>query len=508
MTSLFKTVKIPTATLLGVEGRPVTVAVSLIRRLPCMVIVGMPGGAVRESAERVRSSVVESGYEFPRMRVVVNLAPAELRKRGCGFDLPIAIGVLAASKQVEMPAKLLGKVGFIGELGLGGDVRSVRGVLPLVEAMRDAGCEAVVVPESNLAEAMLVEGVAAWPCQSLCDAVDILSKIKGDIPPHVTGKLTPWKPPQWTKFALDMSEVKGQHRPRRALEIAAAGGHNILLVGPPGCGKTMLAARMSTILPAMSREEALEVTRVHSAAGLLLEGAGICTQRPFRAPHHTVTPAAMMGNAALRPGELSLANHGVLMLDELPEFRRPVVEPTARALQDGEVSVCRAAGTVKFPTKPLVIAAANPCPCGYAGHPERVCRCRPEAIERYRKRLTGPLMDQVDLQVWVQPVPVEVLVNGPPGEGSASIRWRVTLAVHRRKQREARESVAYAETAFNDSTDGTQKTVGRMRVAYAMSEKDIDKLWRVARTIADLDGSETIDEAHVLEASAYRLGWG
>ncbi len=490
-------------TLIGVEAAPVRVEVDLQRRLPAVTIVGLPGGAVRESADRVRSAFQQSGFDFPRLRVVVNLAPADLRKTGTGFDLPIAVGILVASGQ--LPPGLLADTVFYGELSLAGALRGVRGALSVALMARAQGARRVVLPAACAAEAAVVPGIEVCAAPSLAA---VAAWLQGE------GRLaTPDLPPAApVASGVDLSEVRGQHRARRALEVAAAGGHNLLMVGSPGCGKTMLAARLPTILPDLGFEEAIDITRVHSVAGLLPPGAGLVTRRPFRAPHHSITAAGMIGSAALLPGEVSLAHNGVLFLDELPEFSRSVLELLRGPLEDRAVRITRASGTVCFPASVSVVAAANPCPCGMHGARGRVCTCPPGLRERYLGRLSGPLLDRIDLHVWVQPVDSAALVSGPPGEDSATVRARVVAARARQRDRlvgqPARCNAELSGDAVRHHTRPTAPALALLQELLdrrQLSARAGTRLLKLGRTIADLDACEDVLPEHVLEASGWRL---
>ncbi len=497
---------VPSGTLVGVEAHPVQVEVDLLRRLPAVVIVGLPGGAVRESADRVRSALQQAEFEFPRKRVVVNLAPADLKKTGTGFDLPIAVGILAASEQV--PADRLEDTAFFGELSLDGQLRRVRGALSVALMARDQGLKRLVLPVDCAAEAAVVSQLEVLAADNVGE-VAAWMRGEGDLSQaEATHGLRP-------ETTLDLREVRGQLQARRALEVAAAGGHNLLMVGSPGCGKSMLAARLPTILPGLTFEESIDITRVHSVAGLLDAGQGLVTRRPFRAPHHSVTAAGMIGNAALRPGEVSLAHHGVLFLDEVAEFQRSVLELLRGPLEDRCLHLTRANGSVTFPADISLVAAANPCPCGYLGHPTRPCACSPGNIERYRQRLSGPLLDRIDLHVWVDPVSPKELASASPGESSAVVRARVEAARQRQRARYGSAGMqCNAQLQGDQVREAAQATPAALRTLettlakLGLSARAWARILKVARTVADLDADEQVDEPHILEALAWRAQLG
>ena len=490
---------------LGIEAYRVDVEVDLGRGMMLFSVVGLPAGAVCESRVRVKSALDNCGYGVPRHRVTVNLAPAHIRKEGTAFDLPIALGILVADGKI--PPEALHETLVIGELSLDGRVRPVRGVLPLAASARRLGARRVLVPADNGAEAAVVEGLDVRAVDHLVDAVEALA---GGRPlPLAAPPLEPASP---LDGPLDLVDVRGQAQARRALEIAAAGGHNLLFIGPPGAGKTMLARRLPTIAPPMNFTERLECSTIASVAGLLRPDHPLVQRRPFRAPHHSVSDVALIGGGTqARPGEVSLAHHGVLFLDELPEFRRNALESLRQPLEDGDVVVARAQATLCYPARFTLVASMNPCPCGYHGHPRQACECHPIAVRTYRNRISGPLLDRIDLHVPVEPVDPRALHMSPPGETSSAVRARVIAARERQRARLGEEGIACNahmrpfEIARDCALDDTSR---RLLMAamdkLALSARAHDRILKVARTIADLTGADALAPSHVAEAIQYR----
>jgi magnesium chelatase family protein len=500
--------RIRSAALIGIDACLVDVEADLANGLPSFATVGLPQGAVKEGRERVSAAIVNAGFAAPLKRTTINLAPADIKKDGSGFDLPIAIAILVASEQLPMVP--LQDALLVGELGLEGALRPVRGAVSIALAARAAGVGTLILPLANAAEAAVVEHLTVLGAATL-----------GEVAGHVSGE-RPLSPAPADPAALladappdllDFSDVRGQPAAKRALEVAAAGGHNLLLIGPPGAGKTMLARRLPTILPAPTVEEALETTRIHSVAGLLPPGRPLLAARPFRAPHHSVSDAGLIGGGATpRPGEVSLAHGGVLFLDELPEFRRNVLEGLRQPLEDGVVTLSRAAVSLTFPARFTLVAAMNPCPCGHHGDPTRDCRCESAAVERYLARVSGPLLDRIDLQLRVPAVAPADLSGESTEESGASVRARVENARARQRSRFsalpgvcANAHMGPRELRRYCRLDAPAEALLRTALTrLGLSARAYHRVLKVARTIADLAAAELVDVAHLSEAIQYR----
>ncbi len=501
--------KVNTCAIIGLDGEIVEVEVDISPGLPAFAMVGLPDTAVQEAKERVRSAIRNSGHNFPQQRITVNLAPADLRKEGPAYDLPIAVGILIASGQVP-PCQ--DRVLFLGELSLDGQLRHTHGILAMVGLARERGFHSVYVPEADIGEACLIEGLEAFPVSCLRVLAEHLYARRLIAPGKNVVRPAAMLAP--AVDGVDFRHIRGQEHVKRALEVAAAGGHNVIMVGPPGAGKTLLARATPTILPAMTSEESLEVTKIYSVAGLLPADTPIVNQRPFRAPHHTVSHAGLVGGGRQpRPGEITLSHRGVLFLDELPEFAHSVLESIRQPLEDRMVTVSRAQGNVTFPANFMLLAAMNPCPCGYYGDPTKRCTCSESAVTRYRHRISGPLLDRIDIFVDVPRVEYEKLTDGNQAEGSPDVRARVEQSrqVQRARFSESRlranaemgpvEVREFCQRFLDDAA----KSLLRMAMdQLALSARAFHRVLKVSRTVTDLAGAEVIAASHVAEALQYR----
>ena len=494
------------SSVLGIDAYKVEVEVDISRGLPSFSTVGLPEGAVRESKERVKAALKNSGYHFPSDRITVNLAPADVKKEGSGFDLPMAIGILAATGLIPQPS-LTDHV-IIGELSLDGSIRAIKGALSMAIMVKELGLKGIYLPSENAMEAAVVEEIDVHPISTLAQLAQALNGAEDAPSMTLEGDFLDDQPAP----EVDFSDVCGQENVKRAVEIAASGGHNLLMIGPPGAGKTMLAQRLSTILPALAFDESLETSKVYSVMGLMPKGQGLIKARPFRSPHHTISDAGLIGGGQIpKPGEVSLAHNGVLFLDEMPEFKKNVLEVLRQPMETGIVTIARATSTVTYPANFILVGAMNPCPCGYFGDPKRECTCSFREIQRYRSKISGPLMDRIDIHIDVPAVPFKDLTGFQPAQSSHEIRQRVMKAREIQEERFKKTKIhcnammnSRQIRRFCEIDERSNTLLEAAMEKFGFSARAPSRILKISRTIADLAGSEDIEQAHVAEAIQYR----
>ena len=501
-------VKVFAAALQGINAILVTIEVNALRGIK-FFLVGLPDNAVKESHERINSAFQYNGLRFPSKQIIVNMAPADIRKEGSAYDLPIAIGILAADGNVSTDR--LEKYLIMGELGLDGNLMPIKGVLPIAIKTKELGYEGLIIPRENAAEASVVDGIRVLGADNIMQVIRFLNG-EEEIAPYEIDFERDFYAKQST-FPFDFSEVRGQESVKRAFEVAAAGGHNLLMIGPPGSGKSMMAKRLPSILPPMTINESLETTKIHSVSGQLAGGAALITQRPFRSPHHTISSVALVGGGGNpKPGEISLAHNGVLFLDELPEFNRTVLEVMRQPLEDRKISIARANYKVEYPAGVMFVASMNPCPCGYYNHPTNACVCTTAQVQPYLNKISGPLLDRIDLQIEIVPVPFDKISDAREGEPSAAIRERVIAARKVQEERFKEEEGIYCNAQMTPKMIARyaildEQSLAMLKTAmtkFNLSARAYDRILKVARTIADLDTSENIQSHHIAEAIGYR----